>query len=197
MSSCILEDESRWTATVFSVAEVERLMKLWAGTDEALGGRYFWVSDGLIVRDPGIDSMTDVIAGLIGNGEFSKIFQSVINEGLADPGRSEQGGIRLVLDERQGGEVLDLARVEVGLEGEVVLVERLVVRPAGRAAGPGGSGDRRGRRGPRTGPGRGSRGSPSFRRLSPTKRQSVEQRALTHQQLSLFIFHPYGRRCGP
>jgi hypothetical protein len=75
-----LENGSRWTATVFTVVEVERLMKLWAGTDEALGGRYFWVSDGLIVRDPGIDSMTGVIAGLIENGEFSEIFQRVIND---------------------------------------------------------------------------------------------------------------------
>ncbi|MER7222177.1 hypothetical protein [Streptomyces rubradiris] len=75
-----LENGSRWTATVFTVAEVERLMKLWAGTDEALGGRYFWVSDGLIVRDPGVDSMTGVIAGLIENGEFSEIFQPVIND---------------------------------------------------------------------------------------------------------------------
>ncbi|MET9692609.1 hypothetical protein ABZY81_29810 [Streptomyces sp. NPDC006514] len=75
-----LKDRSRWTATVFTVAEVERLMKLWAGTDEALGGRYFWVSDGLVVRDPGIDSMSDVIAGLIENGEFSEIFQRVIND---------------------------------------------------------------------------------------------------------------------
>jgi len=74
-----LEDGSRWAATVFTVAEVGRLMKLWAGTDEALGGRYFWVSDGLIVRDPGIDSMTDVIAGLIESSEFSEIFQLVIN----------------------------------------------------------------------------------------------------------------------
>ncbi|MFI9747603.1 hypothetical protein [Streptomyces sp. NPDC052494] len=74
-----LKDGSRWTATVFTVAEVERLMKHWAGTDEALGGRYFGVSDGLIVRDPGIDSMTGVIAGLIGNGEFSEIFERVIN----------------------------------------------------------------------------------------------------------------------
>ncbi|WP_024759774.1 hypothetical protein [Streptomyces exfoliatus] len=74
-----LKDGSRWTATVFTVAEVERLMKLWVGTDEALGGRYFWVSDGLIVRDPGIDNMTDVIAGLIENGEFSEIFQRLIN----------------------------------------------------------------------------------------------------------------------
>jgi hypothetical protein len=74
-----LKDGSRWTATVFTVAEVERLMKLWAGTDEALGGRYFWVSDGLFVRDPGIDSVTDVIAGLIEIGEFSEIFQRVID----------------------------------------------------------------------------------------------------------------------
>ncbi|WP_225080012.1 hypothetical protein [Streptomyces sp. CoT10] len=70
-----LKDGSRWSATVFTVVEVERLMRLWAGSDEALGGRYFWVSDGLIVRDPGIGSMTDVIAGLIDNDEFSAIFQ--------------------------------------------------------------------------------------------------------------------------
>ncbi|MFF8975075.1 hypothetical protein [Streptomyces sp. NPDC014995] len=74
-----LKDGSRWTATVFTVTEVERLMRLWAGTDEALGGRYFRVSDGLIVRDPGIDSMTGVIAGLLENGEFSEIFQREIN----------------------------------------------------------------------------------------------------------------------
>jgi hypothetical protein len=48
--------------------------------------------------------------------------------GLADCGRAEQGDGRLVLDEGEGGEVLDLARVEVGLEGEVVVVQRLVVR---------------------------------------------------------------------
>lgn len=35
------------------------------------------------------------------------------------------------LDEREGGQVLDLARVEVGLEREVVLIERLVVRQPG------------------------------------------------------------------
>jgi hypothetical protein len=75
-----LKDGSRWSATVFTVSEVERLMKLWAGSDEALGGRYFWVSDGLIVRDPGIGSMTDVIAGLIEKGEFPEIFQRLIDD---------------------------------------------------------------------------------------------------------------------
>ncbi len=70
-----LDDGSRWSATVFTVTEVERLMATWAGSDEALGGRYFWGSDGLIVREPGIDNMTQVIAGLIDNAEFSAIFQ--------------------------------------------------------------------------------------------------------------------------
>ncbi|MEV7509160.1 hypothetical protein AB0O57_14540 [Streptomyces sp. NPDC091201] len=70
-----LNDGSRWTATVFTVAEVERLMKVLAESGEALGGRFFWVSDGLIVRDPGVDSMTDVIAGLIETDEFTTVFQ--------------------------------------------------------------------------------------------------------------------------
>lgn len=75
-----LKDGSRWSATVFTVAEVERLMQTWAGSDEALGGRYFWVSDGLIVRDPGIANMTHVIAGLIETDEFSEIFQRLDSE---------------------------------------------------------------------------------------------------------------------
>ena len=32
-----LLDGSRWSATVFTVAEVARLMETWAGSDEALG----------------------------------------------------------------------------------------------------------------------------------------------------------------
>ncbi|GGY61615.1 hypothetical protein GCM10010326_65560 [Streptomyces xanthochromogenes] len=70
-----LKDGSRWSATVFTLAEVERPMKTWAGSGEALEGRYFWASDGLIVRDPGIDSMADVIAGLIEEEDFRAVLQ--------------------------------------------------------------------------------------------------------------------------
>jgi hypothetical protein len=49
-------DGSRWSATVFTLAEVERLMETWSRTGEALGGRYFWCSDGLMVRAPGIEA---------------------------------------------------------------------------------------------------------------------------------------------
>ncbi|MEU9851638.1 hypothetical protein [Streptomyces sp. NPDC047985] len=75
-----LEDGSRWSATVFTVAEVKRLMEKGARTGEDLSGRYFWCSDGLIVRDPGIDSMTQVIRGLLDAGEFDDVFQQLEDE---------------------------------------------------------------------------------------------------------------------
>ncbi|MEV5513922.1 hypothetical protein AB0L50_13475 [Streptomyces flaveolus] len=70
-----LPDGSRWSATICTVAQVEVLMKRWAKSGEALGGRYFWCSDGLIVRDAGISNMIRVLAGLIETGEFTQILQ--------------------------------------------------------------------------------------------------------------------------
>ncbi|MEV2202402.1 hypothetical protein AB0E11_20805 [Streptomyces fradiae] len=70
-----LMDGSRWSATVFTVAEVERLMEVGTRSGEDLGGRYFWCSDGLIVREPGIESMAHVIAGLLASGAFSQVLQ--------------------------------------------------------------------------------------------------------------------------
>ena len=75
-----LTDGSRWSATVFTVAEVERVMEKWSQTGEAMGGRYFWCSDGLIVRDPGVDNMTQVITGLLDAGEFDEVFQRLGDE---------------------------------------------------------------------------------------------------------------------
>ncbi|WP_035838878.1 hypothetical protein [Kitasatospora azatica] len=73
-------DGSRWSATVFTLAEVERLMKRWSQTGQELGGRYFWCSDGLIVRDPGIESMTQVLADLLDAGEFTQVLQRLDDE---------------------------------------------------------------------------------------------------------------------
>ncbi|MGW7820925.1 hypothetical protein ACWGLF_22965 [Streptomyces puniciscabiei] len=68
-----LPDGSRWSATILTLAKVEVLMKRWATSGEAMGGGYLWCSDGLIVRDAGISSMTRVLTGLIENGEFEQI----------------------------------------------------------------------------------------------------------------------------
>ena len=51
--------------------------------------------------------------------------------GLAHPGWAEQGDVGVRPDEPEGGEVADLAGVEIGLEREVELVEGLVVRQPG------------------------------------------------------------------
>ncbi|MEW1546154.1 hypothetical protein [Streptomyces tsukubensis] len=70
-----LQDGSRWSASMCTVGYVETLMKRWAASGEALGGRYFWCSDGLIVRDAGISNMVQVLTGLVENGEFTQILQ--------------------------------------------------------------------------------------------------------------------------
>jgi hypothetical protein len=41
----------------------------------AMGGRYFWCSDGLIVRDAGISNMTQVLVGLVETGEYLQILR--------------------------------------------------------------------------------------------------------------------------
>lgn len=72
-----LPDGSRWSATIITLAQVEVVMKRWETTGEAVGGRYFWVSDGLIVRDAGISNMTQVLIGLVENGEFTQVLQRI------------------------------------------------------------------------------------------------------------------------
>ncbi|MGW5481786.1 hypothetical protein [Streptomyces sp. NPDC004008] len=68
-----LKDGSRWSATIITLGQVEVIMARWADSGEALGGRYFWCSDGLIVRDLGISNMTQVLTGLMESGEFTQI----------------------------------------------------------------------------------------------------------------------------
>jgi hypothetical protein len=45
-----------------------------------LGGRYFWCSDGLMVRNPGIGSLTQVLAGLLETGDFTQVLQRLDGE---------------------------------------------------------------------------------------------------------------------
>ena len=74
-----LPDGSRWSATVFTLAEVERLMNLWASTGdgEALAGRCFWCPGGLIVREPGATAIAAVLAGLLESGDLRKILLQI------------------------------------------------------------------------------------------------------------------------
>lgn len=66
-----LPDGSRWSATIFTLAEVERLMVKWVRTGECGGGSYFWCFDGLVVRDAGVESMITALADLHRVGDLT------------------------------------------------------------------------------------------------------------------------------
>jgi hypothetical protein len=57
--------------------------------------------------------------------------------GLADPGWTEEADVGARLDELEGGQVVDLAGVQLGLEGEVEAVQALVVGQARELEGVG------------------------------------------------------------
>jgi hypothetical protein len=72
-----LPDGSRWSATIVTATEVARLMDHWADTGEALGGRYFWCSDGLVVKEPGVMPMAQLLTALLASGELPHILKPI------------------------------------------------------------------------------------------------------------------------
>ncbi|MGW0967217.1 hypothetical protein [Streptomyces sp. NPDC002516] len=73
----ILDDGDRWSGTVYTLDVVRRDMDRWRDTGECLDGSYFWVWDGLIVRDPGIPAMVRVIDHLVSTGEYRTTLRHV------------------------------------------------------------------------------------------------------------------------
>lgn len=63
-------DSSRWSATMFTLDEVDRIMRRWESTGECAGGSYFAVPDGLIVREPGVRKMAAVLIAMHDSGEL-------------------------------------------------------------------------------------------------------------------------------
>ena len=73
-----LADSIRWSATILTVGEVQRLMsQRWPETGEYSSGGYWSCPDGLIVRDPGLDSITGVVAELIDKGELTGLLRQI------------------------------------------------------------------------------------------------------------------------
>lgn len=80
----IFADGIRWSGTIFTLDEVRRLMDHWEATGEELGGSYFAVWDGLIVREAGISAMVKVVDHLVQTGDYENAFRNVGRED-ADP----------------------------------------------------------------------------------------------------------------
>jgi hypothetical protein len=69
-----LADESRWSATFVSLAEIGRIMDRWTTTGEGLRGRYFQCADLVIVREGGVPAMVEVVRGLLDADDLRMVF---------------------------------------------------------------------------------------------------------------------------
>jgi hypothetical protein len=59
---------ARWSATVLTVGEIQRLMRLYRSTGECRGGAYFRVADLLILDEPSLTALVSVIEELVRTG---------------------------------------------------------------------------------------------------------------------------------
>jgi hypothetical protein len=60
-----LPDGSRHYATFMTLEAIQQVMDRHQATGECRSGRYFWTTDLIITRQPGIPAMTDAVADLI------------------------------------------------------------------------------------------------------------------------------------
>jgi hypothetical protein len=73
----MLPDGSHWSQTISTLAEIESLMRRSAETGEPLNDHHLSFRDGLIVRDAGVKSMTNLLADLLETGEFTERLRRV------------------------------------------------------------------------------------------------------------------------
>ncbi|WP_405061621.1 hypothetical protein OG474_08210 [Kribbella sp. NBC_01505] len=74
--------EGRWTATIFSVDEVRRLLDRWRITGES---SYFTGVDNVIVREPGIDSIATAVRELVEDGSYDLVLVKCDDDDSPDP----------------------------------------------------------------------------------------------------------------
>jgi hypothetical protein len=60
-----LADGSRWSASLITMAAIERIMDRWVTTGESLSGAYFQSDDMVIVRQAGIGFATELLRRLV------------------------------------------------------------------------------------------------------------------------------------
>jgi hypothetical protein len=73
----VLQNQTRWAATVFTPDGIERLLMRYAETGECLDGRYVWAKNMIIARDLSDETLEDVVADLIASGEFRQAFEQL------------------------------------------------------------------------------------------------------------------------
>jgi hypothetical protein len=66
-----LPDGSQHYATFMTLEAIQQVMDRHQTTGECRGGGYFWTSDLIIIRQPGIPGMIDAVADLIATGSLA------------------------------------------------------------------------------------------------------------------------------
>ncbi|MCO8271516.1 hypothetical protein M1L60_13025 [Actinoplanes sp. TRM 88003] len=64
-------------ATLMTLDAIDAVLRRWAETGEAAGGRYFFSTDLVITPRPGITAMIEAIEGLVAEGEIAGACQVV------------------------------------------------------------------------------------------------------------------------
>ncbi len=73
-------DGTRWSATVLTLTEIDRVMAHYAATGECLDGRYFHCWDLLITRSGGISEIVQVVHDLLRNDQLRWVLKRLEGE---------------------------------------------------------------------------------------------------------------------
>ncbi|GAB3174077.1 hypothetical protein GCM10027259_13520 [Micromonospora palomenae] len=72
-----LADGTHRYATFMTTDEIGRILRRWAETGEAGGGRYFWCSDLVIIPRPGVKAMVAALEEIIRSGDVDVMLSKV------------------------------------------------------------------------------------------------------------------------
>jgi hypothetical protein len=67
-------ERGRWSATFFTLANLETLMEGYAARGECASGLYLWAADMIVVRELSYDVIRTAVAQLRRDGEFESAF---------------------------------------------------------------------------------------------------------------------------
>jgi hypothetical protein len=72
-----LTDGPTYYASLMTLDAIDAVLRRWAQTGEAAGGRYFFTTDLVITPRPGITAMIEAIDGLVREGEIANACQII------------------------------------------------------------------------------------------------------------------------
>ncbi|NKZ05345.1 hypothetical protein [Actinomadura latina] len=68
-----LPDGTHYAPTFMTVRTIAAIMDRWRTTGECLNGEYFWCSDLIIIRTPGLPAIVEVVRNLVATGDLHDI----------------------------------------------------------------------------------------------------------------------------